>query len=242
MPFANIGPGWVYFAHVPKCAGSSVEDYLERRFGQTLGFRDGQFLKVPEAERWTKSSPQHIPAAALARLIPPEMFVAQFAVVRHPLTRLQSVYRFQKVWQETIPAELSFSAWLATLEGALAAEPFYLDNHVRPMTDLVPEGARVFRIEDGTTPIIAWLDRLVGDAEGPRAFRHMKSHKLIHERKGVPVQPITPTPADIALIAALYAADFARFGYTPDHVPIPAAHRARSAAGGVGHNLTQGEA
>jgi hypothetical protein len=29
----RTGRGLYYFAHVPKCAGTAVEDYLGRRFG-----------------------------------------------------------------------------------------------------------------------------------------------------------------------------------------------------------------
>lgn len=229
MPFLRIGAGLVYFAHVPKCAGSSVEEYLERRFGQTLAFRDGQFLKVPEGDRWTRTSPQHIPAASLARLIPPELFAACFAVVRHPVTRLQSVYRFQKVWAGTIPAETGFSEWVAGLPAALEKDRFHLDNHVRPMTEIVPEGAHVFRIEDGASRIVAWLDTLAGNADGPRQFKHMKSHKTYYNRKNAPVEEITVTEADRAVLSDLYAADFARFGYDPDRIPVPAGKRAAAA-------------
>ena len=89
MPFFRIDRELHYFAHVPKCAGASVEVYLRKRFGK-IAFANSQFYNVPEAQRWTKSSPQHINREALALLVPPGWIASSFGVVRHPVTRLRS--------------------------------------------------------------------------------------------------------------------------------------------------------
>ena len=70
MPFFRLRQQLVYFAHVPKCAGSSVEVYLQRRFG-ALAFRDQAHYK-DAGTRWTRTSPQHVTVAALPRLSPPK--------------------------------------------------------------------------------------------------------------------------------------------------------------------------
>ena len=65
MPFFRLRQQLIYFAHVPKCAGTSVEAYLQRRFG-ALAFRD-QFHYRDPGPRWTVTSPQHVTAADLER-------------------------------------------------------------------------------------------------------------------------------------------------------------------------------
>ena len=70
MPIFRIGDTLHYYAHVPKCGGSSVEAYLRTRFG-SLAFLNTRYLDLPEQARWTRSSPQHMALADLHRLIPP---------------------------------------------------------------------------------------------------------------------------------------------------------------------------
>ena len=82
MPFFRIDRELHYFAHVPKCAGASVEVYLRKRFGK-IAFANSQFYNVPEAQRWTKSSPQHIDREALA-----------LRIERQPASRAGMLERF----------------------------------------------------------------------------------------------------------------------------------------------------
>jgi len=207
MPFFKVASKLVYFAHVPKCAGSAVENYLGARFGD-IAFLDRFYLSQPEPNRWSKSSPQHIDAASLQRLIPLSLFDAVFAVVRHPATRLVSVYRFQRDVERSIPSQQSFSDWLGSLAGKRQASAFVYDNHIRPMSDLVPDNAKVFRLEDGLDRVVSWLDDLAGSSDGPRGVP-------IVNKSGAPQEgrAVRPSDGDRRLIAEIFAVDFERFGY-----------------------------
>ena len=123
MPFFRAGPGIYFFAHVPKCAGSSVEDYLRDRFGRP-GFVDNRFVQRPEAERWTRTSPQHADWATVERLFGPDFFDGAFAVVRHPLSRAVSAYHFQVEVEKTAPAGIGFGDWLQEMRARQAREPW----------------------------------------------------------------------------------------------------------------------
>ncbi len=95
MPVFKIGGKLCYFAHIPKCGGSSVAAYLKERVGPVgcfapLKWHDG-------AERWSRPSPQHIDWASLQHLLPEAMLDAVFAVVRHPVARIVSAYHFGPV-------------------------------------------------------------------------------------------------------------------------------------------------
>lgn len=215
MPIVRCGAQIIYYAHVPKCAGSAVEDYLAARFGP-LAFRDTRHFSRPAQHRWSRTSPQHVDAATLARLFPEGFFDLAFAVVRHPVDRLVSAWHFQLEVEGTVPLGVGFSDWLQDIAERRAVEPFAFDNHTRPMDEIVPATAQIFRLEDGLDQIVPWLDRVTGLYEGPRALGQ-SNRRGERGRKGT--SKVRPDAADLALIADLYAADFARFGYTSKAVP-----------------------
>ncbi|APX14366.1 sulfotransferase family 2 domain-containing protein [Tateyamaria omphalii] len=216
MPIFRIGSDLGFFAHVPKCAGSSIETYLAERFGP-LAFVDRAFREQSGPQRWTKSSPQHLPVSALERLFPPGFFACSFAVVRDPVDRLRSAFQVQRDVIGRIPRKTSFGAWLTTVEDAHASKPWYLDNHARPMDDLVPEEAVIFRLEDGLEPVVAWLDAQAGNADGPRQIGTQNTRADIFASRTQDLPPRPPVrKADRVAVARIFARDYARFGYDPE--------------------------
>lgn len=89
MPVFKIDKSIVYFAHVPKCAGSSVEEYIMHRFNN-LSMFDVDFRRLGRNGWYI--SPQHLHVEALNRIFRLNFFDFTFAVVRHPLTRFISAY------------------------------------------------------------------------------------------------------------------------------------------------------
>lgn len=214
MPFFKAADRLVYYAHVPKCGGSAIAYYLEDRFG-TLGFYDNSYHKKRSKNTaWTATSPQHVDAETLESLLPSEFFDAMFAVVRHPVPRTVSTYHFQREVENRIPADLSFSDWLTTLETD-GFEMFKYDNHVLPMDLLVPQGAMIFHLEHGLDSLVVWLDLLTDDKSGPRVIMSENARGAFVPIKS---EKVTPTLEDIACIGRIYAADFARFGYRPNQL------------------------
>ena len=209
MPFFRIDGTLHYFAHVPKCAGTSVEAYLRGRFG-TLAFVNSSFYKVPEHARWTRSSPQHVDVAALSLLVPDDWIASCFAVVRHPVSRLRSAFDYQLTGEKTVSSGMDINDWFLAWDQSRADAPFQYDNHPRPASDLVPEGSTVFRMEDGLQGIVAHLDDLAGSAGGARDIPHENK-----SRGGASYPEVqAPLNADVmARISAIYANDFKRFGY-----------------------------
>ena len=208
MPLAHHNGQSIFFAHVPKTGGSSVEDYLISRFGplslldvnKRRGVR-GTGLIVPAT---------HLAAIDIAELVPHDLAYS-FAVVRDPMSRLMSEFRYQSGVSRM--SRLGFSTWLRVMLGAVAREPRLYENHIRPQSDLVPDGAEVFRLEDGFDAMIAALDRVTGTTTPDLTVPHINPR----EKK-----PITISKEDAELIERTYAPDYARFGYLPpDRANLP---------------------
>lgn len=215
MPIVRASERLIYFAHVPKCAGTSVEAYLRERFG-SLAFHDPKFSLDVDRDRWSKSSPQHIVAEDLNRLFPPGFFNASFAIVRHPVDRLASAFLFQREIERKIAPDTSFYEWFIDVTENRVQNPFAYDNHIRPSLDFIPENAAVFRLEDGLEPVVTWLDLQVKDFEGPREIgsKNVLSARL-EWQKQAPVS-LRLSDAERALVHEYYNVDYERFGYDPD--------------------------
>ena len=212
MPLVMTPEGPLLFVHVPKCAGTSVEAYLAEAFGP-LAMHDPQFNRLPAGARWSRTSPQHADAATLNRLFPPGFLRASFAVVRHPVPRLVSVFRFQRDIERRIPPEMHFEEWLEGL-ARLRRRRWAFDNHIRPMCEMVPETAQVFRLEDGWDPVIDWLQGFCTPGTVlPRRMpeRNVLDRRLAHEGRTGQQVPLTKSICE--LVARLFAADAERYGY-----------------------------
>lgn len=209
MPIFRANDKLHYYAHVPKCGGSSVEAYLKARFG-ALAFLDTRFLDLPEVLRWTKSSPQHLPYAAFTRLIPADWIASSFAVVRHPVKRLVSAFQYQVEVEGTVAPLWSIDEWFDDWLKRAGADPFLYDNHLCPQSAIVPANAAVFRLEDGLDAIVPHLDALAGDTRGPRAI---PAENVRRKGMSPDAERLKPSAETLARIADFYAEDFARFGY-----------------------------
>jgi hypothetical protein len=145
--------------------------------------------------------PDHFAASDLAEFLPPDIDFA-FAVVRHPVWRMVSEYRYQRASSKL--SLLSFSTWLRVVVQCAKLEPRMYENHIRPQSDLVPDFAKTFRIEDGIDAIIRHIDEVVQESVPQIDLPHLnQSHK----------SNVSLSKEDVLTIQDFYAADYRRFGY-----------------------------
>ena len=101
MPIIKVNSVLLYFSHIPKCGGSSVENFLAQ-FSDSIVFLDSKFLA--RKNTWSSSSPQHIDGLSLNRLFKDKNFFDfYFAIVRDPISRYKSAFMFQKHIENKIP-------------------------------------------------------------------------------------------------------------------------------------------
>ncbi|WP_339109626.1 sulfotransferase family 2 domain-containing protein [Thioclava sp. GXIMD4216] len=209
MPLLQTDSTSVFFAHVPKTGGTSVEDYLQQHYGP-LSLYDPDWLgrKAAGLPRKFPCSEQHLVWADARTLFDTKPDLV-FGLVRDPLQRAISEYRFQA---RSFPhmqrlTQRGFSVWLAVMEAAYRRDPYVMDNHLRPQSDFLPHEATVFRLEEGMEPVVDWLQTHLGGVAGqvPHAQKSAECPTL-QDR-------IAPSKADMARITRLYHKDYVRFGY-----------------------------
>lgn len=216
MPLIRTGRGIIYFAHIPKCAGTAVQIYLDARFGvRRRALLDTGYLTPPEHQRWSRTSPQHMDARTFERLFQGGFVDHAFTCVRHPAHRLRSVYLHQRDVEEKIDPSETFSDWLNFLPQRRRDNPWYLDNHARPMSQMVPDDATVFKVEDGLDRLVAWIDDIMGNQNGPRHIEvsHTLADRMARQNKPISSDGVTLTEIDYSAVAAMDPEDFERFGY-----------------------------
>ncbi len=210
MPIYRCAGKLLFFAHVPKCAGTAVENYLAERLGHPAFLQTSNFGLDP-AKKWSKTTPQHMDSATFTMFFPEGFFEEVFAVVRHPAERMVSEYHYLKeVQHRVVPSlidpDLTFSQWLPTLPGLLERDRFTHDNHLRPMSELVPGAAKIFKLETGLDAIVPWLDEFTGNSAGSRSVARM-----LERQSGSP--KATPSIEDHRLLEEIFRVDYDRFGY-----------------------------
>lgn len=196
MPIFSLNGCSVLFIHVPKNGGTSVAEMLEacaeKRFDGRIDVHGRNFR------------PRHLHATALEEVFFPQMIDYAFMVVRNPVHRIISEYRYQKRrgglrWQRMT----GFDAWLRLSLALTRRHPGYRENHFRPQTEFFGFDCEVFRMEDGMDIL---RDRLV-------AVTGASGIPAIGTRNQSPKAPVHLSRHHLRLLFQHYSEDFERFGY-----------------------------
>lgn len=201
MPVYRIGSKNVLFIHIPKTAGMAVDAHLAGHgpvvFNERFRTRRDVF------------GPRHQPAAVLEKVYFPEMIDYAFTVVRHPVARMVSAYRFN-LRKGGLQASrmFGFDTWLRLALWRTARNPNWNSGHLRAQVIYECFNCEVFRYEDGLDKAMQAIARATG-VEIPYQTPPLN----------VSVQrEVRVSQASLDRIARTYAADFERFGYA-DRAP-----------------------
>lgn len=196
MPLLRINGKNILFIHVPKTGGSAIAEYYRKYTTFSLErFQIGH---------WDKPCiPRHYHGALLERMISPDLIDVAFMVVRDPVERFVSDYKFyvkRKRREERLP---NFSAWLSYRLWRAARNQFYMDNHFRPQVEFECFGADVFRYEDGLEHCIRKVNEAVG----------LDCSAVLPHVNVSPDLSVIPSASDRRKIFRFYAADFKKYEY-----------------------------
>lgn len=150
----------IYFVHIPKCAGTTVEALFEE-----LNFKT--FLS-PKDYRWVrpylKVPPTHFDIAMIEKIFVLEKFYS-FAIVRNPYQRMLSDYKWAKTirkrsnkteWdkiksnREEFFNKLSFEEFCTFCIKQYHADNNFMANHIMPQHRFISSNInKIFKLEDG---------------------------------------------------------------------------------------------
>ncbi|WP_138467540.1 sulfotransferase family 2 domain-containing protein [Poseidonocella sp. HB161398] len=204
MPFIETGGKRIFFVHIPKTGGQTVEAWLAG-----LGPLRLHSVGLPAALNCT---PQHLRWLDVTQIFGEDAFDYAFAVVRNPFARLESEYRMAWIQakQGFFRAAPRFSLWLEQALDAYEDNPFSLDNHLRPSSAFLGREVEVFRFEDGLAQAVASVAERTGLA-APAALPHENASAGFEGeiRWDIPL---------VDRVAQIYADDLRRFGYVPPEI------------------------
>jgi hypothetical protein len=195
MPLFRIDGQNVLFIHVPKTGGTSI--------GHALGPYNVGLIYPHAPKQFSPVSPQHYHAEFLNLLFREGAFDLVFMLVRHPIERLKSEFRFRKHLMGEVQQDADFNSWIEQLLDHYKYDTTVSDNHIRPQVEFECLGARVFRIEDGMLPVCRFLNTHFSREVLVNVERH---HATTREDVFVSLD-------NLLRLRDFYREDFQRYGY-----------------------------
>jgi hypothetical protein len=193
------------FIHVPKTGGTAIETYF-RAIGLTGYFDPPTYMPV---RPYLKVPPAHYDYGVMNRLYNLDGLYS-FAVVRHPVRRMVSEYKWarEKSTASAMLAGMSFADYITFMFEQYSRDENIAAGHFKPQIRFVGDKvSKIFKYEAGLENIIGHVLQDVG-----LKFEGQVKLPVVNSTSGAKV---VPTERDIEAIREFYAEDFAAFGYEP---------------------------
>ena len=143
MPLFSNQNKFVLFIHIPKCGGSSVEAVLKAHSQQMSIFYADEKHEFP-------CNPQHFQYNLLRHLTPNVEETPSFTVVRHPLLRVISEYKYrEKLLKKKEKKSGSIAKEVSNYFKDYGFDPYIHDNHIRPQIEFLAADTHIFKLENG---------------------------------------------------------------------------------------------
>ena len=212
MPILRSPTKLIMFCHIPKCGGSSIENYCSK-IGLEIAFFDQYYTAKPATQKWNISSPQHIDGESLLRLFPENFFDAYFTVVRNPVDRLKSAFIFHKYKAKSINKRYTLSTFIKKELSANAMKYGFHDNHFLPQFKFLNEQCKhkIFKLEDGLSPVKRFIDDNMFGTETDIEIDHVNQAKKTSKTSE---EEVYLDEKAKKIITQIYEQDFIRFGYS----------------------------
>ena len=214
MPIFRYKSKIGYFSHIPKCGGSSIEDYAYDN-GMELGLIDRVYRSRDINTKWNMTSPQHVDGASVAKMFSPSFFEIYFAVVRHPIKRLESAFKHQKFFARYVETGDSLSDFVKKELQENAMMIGYCDNHFLPQTRFIIPNCtyKLFKLEAGLGKVKSYIDS--------EFFGQTQELQMTHSNKGKAKQFIQSVDLTLdaeakEIVMEIYQKDFEKFNYSID--------------------------
>jgi len=203
MPVFYKGNKKVLFVHIPKCGGSYIE-HLFLNNGFSLEYIDGG--KPGNLNYIRKCSPQHMHADMLDTIFELSKFDFIFTIVRDPIQRVISEAHMRLKENKN---SNQIDIWIRDTFSKYYENNFILDNHIRPQSEFLCEGIKIFKQEDGFGDcFITELERIIGVN-----FNVKQINRVMARSKFTDGGKFELLPETQKLIKEFYQVDYKGFGY-----------------------------
>jgi hypothetical protein len=196
MPIYTINGKNILFIHIPKTGGMAISAELAKvgqlRFDEAIAI-GGKCVR-----------PRHADAGVLEAIFDPSMFDLVFTVVRNPISRMVSEFKYQSRKSGVHLAGLfGFDRWLSYSLARCRREPSYRDNHFLPQSNFLAFNATVFPYESGLDKPMQEVSRITGH-----------NFPMFPERKNSSLSiPVDVSSKSRLAINNFFHEDFKQFGY-----------------------------
>lgn len=142
MPAFIKGSKKIFFVHIPKTGGSSIEEMMIKS-GWQCTFRNTRpagFIKI---------SPQHYHAELLHTIIDLKKFDFCFSIVRDPVSRFISEYKHRNWLKQNsqLSMQIDINQWAQRVFKAYRHNQSIFDNHLRPQSEFIFPGCHTVPFE-----------------------------------------------------------------------------------------------
>lgn len=183
----------VLFIHIPKTGGTSIKHIL---------IKNSQYIGYTPTRGEFPASIQHFNASLLVKIGYKDISKYSFAVVRNPLDRIISEYKYRKKQSLVVRKFMNIDLFVHVVFELYKFNQYVLDNHIRPQKEFILKDTNTYKIEDGLENIkeLEWLklDELIGGVE-----QHNKSESEV----------IQLNSSTLRLIVEFYDIDYDYFSY-----------------------------
>lgn len=143
----------VYFCHIPKTGGTSINDAILAAGVKRCLHYGSRF------DGFSKSTLQHIHADIHKCIVPESFYDDSFAIIRHPFARLVSEYFYRR---KRGYAKRKFNYWVNAALDKYETNPYIFDNHLRPQTEFLTKSMKVYKLEDGLQAPLQAISKSLG--------------------------------------------------------------------------------
>lgn len=199
----------VYFAHIPKTGGTTVERVFVSNEWE-MAFFDGG--KGKSYLNLLQNSPQHMDRKQYESIFKMSQFDFSFTCVRHPLARFKSEMVMRMRNRVKINNEKKNTEFAFKLIDDYIADANVFDGHLKPQVDYISRGMRVFKLEDGMSELIEQLNDNYKLSLAYDGVHYMSGKKLA----GIKSSDIKISNSVIKAVQDLYREDYIMFSYEYD--------------------------
>jgi len=186
---------------IPKTGGTSVAQFLRH-----AGFSEHFGIDHKAVRPAMICPPQHYDYDLISKFVRFERLGYSFAIVRHPISRIISDYKWATTKTMMKASNFSFDEWVQRCFNEFDRNEYFLANHIKPQHKFVgPKISRVFKYEDG-------LNSIMSEIFNHCNFSMIRPIELPTLNKTTPKE-IHMKQETETLIRSFYAKDFEQFGY-----------------------------